>query len=176
MFAGKTSELVSRCRTYAVSGKKCVVVRPDIDTRAMVEGAIYTHAKGSETDLFGLPIQQVGTDQSSLPSVYEYDVIGIDEGQFMPNLDSIVKDLLKRDKIVIIAALNGKSDTTSWSSVSKIIPLCDKVKPLKSICSICKKWTATTTKLRDEHANNPILIGGAEKYIVLCVPCRFGAK
>lgn len=176
MFAGKTIELVKRCRTYAISAKKCVIIRPDIDTRATnaVEGAaIYTHA---ETDLFGLPIQRVGTDQSTLPSIYEYDVIGIDEGQFMLNLDSIVRDLLKRDKIVIIAALNGKFDTTPWLSVSKVIPLCDEIKSLKSICSICGKWTATTTKLRDEHINNPILIGGAEKYMVLCVPCRFGAK
>lgn len=171
MFAGKTIELVARCRTHTVSGKRCVVVTPDIDTRATMEGAIFTHARGSETDLFNLPVQKFGTNQNILPSVYDFDVVAIDEGQFVPNLDKIAKDLIQRNKIVIIAALNGKSDTTSWQSVSKIIPLCDDITFLKSVCEICKKWTATTSKLRDEHTNNPI--GGTEKYMALCLICRF---
>ena len=174
MFSGKTTKLMSKCRTYAISGKECVIVRPLIDTRVTGKSVIFTHAKGSETVDFH--VEMVGIDQSSLPSTYKYDVIGIDEGQFMCNLDSIVKDLLKRNKIVIIAALNGKYDTTSWEPVSNTIPFCNEIKLLKSICSICGIWRATTTKLKDEHANNPNLIGGEEKYIALCVSCRFGSK
>ena len=41
------------------------------------------------------------------PIISESDVIGIDEGQFYPDLADKVESFLRKDKIVIISALDG---------------------------------------------------------------------
>lgn len=168
--------MLNICRLHTLSGKRCVILRPDIDTRANEQNGVYTHARGLEES--DVEVIRIDTYESRLEFINEYDVIGIDEGQFMPNLDSIVKDLIKRNKIIIIAALNSKNNNTMWPSIASIIPFCNKIKLRNSICSSCKELTATTTKLRpvhngDNNCRNSSFIGGEEKYIVLCLHCRY---
>ncbi len=45
--------------------------------------------------------------------VKDYDVIGVDEGQFFPDLVDAVEEYANLGKIVIIAALDGFASTSS---------------------------------------------------------------
>jgi len=66
----------------------------------------------------------------SFDKLKQYDIIGIDEGQFFPDLVELV--LLK--KIVIVAALNADYKMEPFPNVSKLISKADKIKLLKAYC------------------------------------------
>ena len=66
-----------------------------------------------------------------------YDVIGIDEGQFFPDLVEVCEKLALLKKTVIIAALNGDFRMEPFPIISKLISKCDKIKLLKAYCFHC---------------------------------------
>jgi thymidine kinase len=82
MFSGKTTELIRRLKRYQIAKYKCLIVKYANDDRY------------SESDI-------VSHDQQSLAAVsarqitnfcykaLEYDVVGIDEGQFVSSIQDI---------------------------------------------------------------------------------------
>lgn len=80
MFAGKSTELLRRCRKHEITGKKVLKVKFSADHRYDSE-AISTHG---------------GMKEKAIPSTHllrdlqdewrKYDVIGIDEGQFFVDI------------------------------------------------------------------------------------------
>ena len=73
MFAGKTTELIRRIRRLQISNYKCIILKSHIDIRS---DAVETHD--------GLSI---ACEQFNFKKDYStYDVIAIDEGQFINEL------------------------------------------------------------------------------------------
>lgn len=79
MFSGKTTELIRRLRRYQIAKCKCLVVRYANDDRYS-EGDIVSHDQQS---LAAVSARQI-TDIKF--KALEYDVIGIDEGQFVSSI------------------------------------------------------------------------------------------
>ncbi len=52
----------------------------------------------------------------------EYDVIGIDEGQFYPDLVPCVNEWVDMGKIVVVAALDGDFRRDPIGDVLKLVP------------------------------------------------------
>ena len=67
----------------------------------------------------------------------ETDVFGIDEGQFYPDLVEGVESFLRRDKIVIISALDGDFERKPFGQIPELIPLSDDIVKLRAICMRC---------------------------------------
>ena len=99
-----------------------------------------------------------------------YDVIGIDEGQFFPDLVDICEKLVLLKKIVIIAALNGDFRMEPFPVISKIISKADKIKLLKAYCFNCHKDAKFS--LRIVQSNETVLIGAGEAYKPACRECH----
>jgi thymidine kinase len=79
MFAGKSTELLRRVQKHAISGKSCLYVKYAADTRYDTT-CISTH------DQLKREAHQV-SKMSELGDIWmNYDVIGIDEGQFFPDI------------------------------------------------------------------------------------------
>ena len=79
MFSGKSTELQRRIRRHLIAKHDCVVVKHSRDTRYSVD-SMATHDKQL--------ISAIST--TSLDDIYEelskHDIIGIDEGQFFPEV------------------------------------------------------------------------------------------
>jgi thymidine kinase len=67
-----------------------------------------------------------------------YDVIGIDEGQFFPDIVEFAELAANSGKIVIVSSLGGTFHRGVFSKVLELIPKCEKIKKLAAICRICK--------------------------------------
>ena len=52
-----------------------------------------------------------------------------------------------------------------------LIPICDKVIKLRSLCSICKNGTKAPFTLRTTTESSQILIGSEESYKPVCRNC-----
>ena len=83
MFSGKTTEMFRRIKRYTAAHEECLVVRYDKDNRySSKHAATHDHQKLRATPATKL--------EDILPLIEKYDVIGIDEGQFYPDLVEMV--------------------------------------------------------------------------------------
>ena len=70
--------------------------------------------------------------------IMQSQVILINEGQFFSGLVDFVNLLLSKKKIIYICGLDGDFKQTRFGELLDLIPICDKVYKMRSLCSICK--------------------------------------
>jgi thymidine kinase len=76
MFSGKTTELIRRMKRYQVAKKSCLVFKYSGDTR-------YDDVSLSTHDQQKLPAISASVLHKYMDTAATYEVIGIDEGQFV---------------------------------------------------------------------------------------------
>ena len=164
MFAGKSTELLRRLRLLELSGKSILRLKYSADSRYDNTTQIATHC--------GQKIQAVPINRlSEIGDVWcNYDVNGIDEGQFFPDLVHFAELAANSQKIVIISSLQGTFQRTSWDQINTLIPLCEKVDKLSAICKLCKVNASFTFRTADKNQKN--MICGADMYMPLCRDCH----
>lgn len=104
----------------------------------------------------------------------EYDVLGIDEAQFYDDIVEFSVMAAGQGKIVIMSSLNGQCIQVPFDTISRLIPLCEKVKKLSAICKLCShnaNYTFRTAAMVSAEGDQNDFIGGAEAYIPLCREC-----
>jgi len=99
------------------------------------------------------------------------DVIGIDEGQFFPDLVEVCEKLAAAGKTVLVASLDGTFQRKPFGRTLELIPMAESVTKLQAVCMICFRDAAFSRRLGDETAIE--VIGGADKYVAVCRECFF---
>lgn len=97
-------------------------------------------------------------------------VILINEGQFFPDLEEFVKILLEKGKKIYVCGLDGDFERKKFGQILDLIPLCDKVTKLTSLCSICKNGTPGIFSKRITSETEQTVIG-SDNYIPVCRNC-----
>ena len=99
------------------------------------------------------------------------DVIGIDEGQFFENID-VYCDLWANfhNKKIIIAALNGDYKRKMFENITELLPKCENITKLTSICKCGEEASFTHRKNKEQKQE---IIGGKDIYEPLCRICFF---
>jgi thymidine kinase len=98
------------------------------------------------------------------------DVILINEGQFFEDLYEVVVEMLKNNKKVYICGLDGDFERKKFGQILDLIPLCDKVTKLTSLCSLCKNGTPGIFSMRLTHETDQTVVG-SDNYIPVCRKC-----
>ena len=101
----------------------------------------------------------------------DFDVIGIDEGQFYADIVEFSNKAANSGKIVIMSALNGTFEQTGFPTIMELIPMCEKVKKLSAICKVCSANANYSFKTTPTNSKGLIQIGGSESYIPVCREC-----
>jgi len=96
-------------------------------------------------------------------------VIGIDEGQFFPDIVNFCEKMANDGKTVIVAALDGTFQRKAFGEVLQLIPMAESVTKLNAVCMVCYKDAAFTKRLGTETQVQ--LIGGSDMYISVCRTC-----
>ena len=165
MFSGKSTMLTDTVRKFVYKGMKTVLVNFAADKRYDKEGKIVTHEQIKYNALSCYQLQDNFTE------LMKYDVIGIDEGQFFPDLVEVSETLCKNGKIVVVSALSGNFKMEPFENVSKLISKADKIKLLKAYCYFCHKRAGFS--LRTVRNDKEILIGASDMYRPVCKACYY---
>merc|ERR1719312_2330252 len=100
MFSGKTTELLRRIKRYQIAKYKCAVIKYENDKRYDKDD-VSTHDRQTYKAISAMNLNQVKN------KLLDYEVIGVDEGQFFPDVVQFCEDMAKLKKTVIVAALDG---------------------------------------------------------------------
>ena len=165
MFSGKSTMLTDTVRKFVYKGMKTVLVNFAADKRYDKEGKIVTHEQVKYNALSCYQLQDNFTE------LMKYDVIGIYEGQFFPDLVEVSETLCKNGKIVVVSALSGNFKMEPFENVSKLISKADKIKLLKAYCYFCHKRAGFS--LRTVRNDKEILIGASDMYRPVCKACYY---
>ncbi|NWW92233.1 KITH protein, partial [Rhynochetos jubatus] len=98
-------------------------------------------------------------------------VVGVDEGQFFPDIVEFCEGLANAGKTVIVAALDGTFQRKAFGSILNLVPLAESVVKLNAVCMECYREASYTKRLGAEREVE--VIGGADKYHSVCRACYF---
>ena len=177
MFSEKTTEMISRIRRASVADEYAVVIKWEKDTRYETGATIASHAdirqsstKGSSS---GAPIRVVIAKTLADVVLDEKEVvIGIDEGQFYPDLVEQCEKWARGGRRVIVAALDGDFMRRPFGHVCDLIPLCEVVEKRRGVCMECRSADSAFTQ-RFGDGTAIVQEGGSESYRSVCRWCYY---
>jgi len=164
MFSGKSTELIRRLKRYEIARYYCLIVKYAKDVRYDHE-SIATHDQQT--------LKAISTDKLKdlKVNLEDYDVIGIDEGQFFPDIVEFSEEMANKGKTVVIAALDGTFQRKAFASILELVPLAEHVIKLTAVCMNCFGEGSYTKRISADKEVE--VIGGADKYMATCRSCFF---
>jgi thymidine kinase len=182
MYAGKTTRLIEIYRQCKFCNMSVVVINHSFDNR-------YDDELMSSHDKIKIPciktqnLMELWRDNinleeevSNIPRIKDIfkvltsNTLLINEGQFFPDLEEFVKKMLSIYKKIYVCGLDGDFQRNKFGQILDLIPLCDKVTKLTSLCSICRDGTPGifSKRITSETAQTVI---GSDNYIPVCRNC-----
>jgi len=176
MFSGKTSKVLEIYKQCIFCNIPVIIINHSIDTRYH-ESMVSTHDKVMAPCFQITSLNNVWDIDSHLNNnsdrhikLRTADVILINEGQFFEDLYIVVEDMLKYNKRVYVCGLDSDFERKKFGQILDLIPLCDKVNKLTSLCSQCKNGTLGIFSMRLTSEKQQTLVG-SDNYIPVCRKC-----
>jgi len=177
MFSGKTSELLQIYKQCKFCSIPVSIINHTIDKRYH-DTMISSHDKimapclqaNKLTDIWTRLQSGNESDIYSNKLLRSAEVILINEGQFFSDLYEVVVDMLNHNKKVYICGLDGDFERKKFGSILDLIPLCDKVRKLTSLCSNCRDGTQAIFSMRLTSEKEQTIVG-SDNYIPVCRKC-----
>ena len=169
MFSGKTSKLIEIYKQCTFCNIPVLVINHSMDTRYHEE-LLSSHDKQMIPCVMNNELLKLLEDPIVMQKIMESHSILINEGQWFPDLCEFTKLMLNRNKMVYIAGLDGDFKREKFGSILDLIPLCDKITKLTSLCSSCKNGTPGifSKRLSDDTEQTVV---GSDNYIPVCRKC-----
>lgn len=169
MFSCKTSELLRMKTRAELAGKKCLLIKYCLDNRYDAPsdrpfpqgfGLLKTHNMNTASALI--------SSGKSLTQTLDFDLsnysdIFIDEVQFFDDAPEVCDNLAERGFNVVACGLNGDYLQRPFSSVSRLIPLVDKLTFLTAVDT--STGQDAPFSLRIVENDQLEVIGGADTYV-----------
>jgi thymidine kinase len=161
MFSGKTTELIRICKQYQSIDKKILSVNYCNDRRYDTIGNICSHNQEVfETILSLADLKEILIQ----PNLEDFDVIMIDEVQFLKNALQTVKVLVEElGKIVITSGLDGDYLQQPFGEVCHLIVFADKFTKLNAVCKLTKEDASFSKRIIASQSKE--FIGADEAYV-----------
>lgn len=181
MFSGKTSYLLDIYKKCKLCDIPIAVINHSSDNRyTNNSNLLSTHDKtmvpcvltNTLMDLWDYTDLENNYNEKSNEHmlIRNANVILINEGQFFEDLYPCVLDMMREKKQVYICGLDGDFQRNKFGSILDLIPMCDKVTKLNSLCGICKNGTPGIFSKRISNDKEQFLIG-SDNYIPVCRNC-----
>ena len=165
MFSGKSSYALSYVRRQRAIGKRVLVIKPNIDNRYGNESVVITH----NNEKIPCMMWDVKNPLCGISDI-NYDCFVVEEAQFFNHLQHFCSHLLGENKHILVVGLDGCAKQKKFGEILDIIPIATSVTKLTALCCQCKDGTpAPYTKKIEEYGNNQVDVGGAEKYVAVCL-------
>ncbi|RMF10218.1 MAG: thymidine kinase [Candidatus Neomarinimicrobiota bacterium] len=163
MFSGKTEELIRRLRRAEIARYKTIIFKPRIDNRYS-EDHIVSHNQSKMESVL------VETSRDVWDQARSYDVIGIDEAQFLDgDILTVCRNLAAAGKRVVIAGLDTDFRGQPFGPMPELMCEADYLDKLQAICVVCGQ-PATRTQRKTAQAEQ-VVIGETDIYEARCRHC-----
>jgi thymidine kinase len=166
MYSGKTSEILKIYKQCNFCNIPVSIINHTIDKRYH-DTMVSNHDKIMAPCLQGCLLEDIWSESENLRNS---EVILINEGQFFPDLYNGVVNMLNNNKKVYVCGLDGDFERKKFGAILDLIPLCDKVVKLTSLCSLCKDGTPGIFSMRLTNELEQTVVG-SENYIPVCRKC-----
>lgn len=169
MFCGKTTELLRRTNLFKHDpAHRVVLVNYAEDIRYSADRvATHQDQHGNQQTAEAIFASELGAAAEEMAAA---TVVGINEGQFFPDLVSVCLGLQRAGKRVIVAMLNSTFEQRPFNSARDELAAYSVVTGLVSPCFFCHKLGATAT-VRLGDSKTVKVVGGDELYKAICVSC-----
>jgi thymidine kinase len=176
MFSGKTSKLIEIYKQYTFCDIPVLAINHSDDTRysnASIQMTshddLFIHCIQSETIRHIIDTHIVRNNKKPI-------VVLINEGQFFPDLQIGVAELVNTYHAhVYVAGLDGDFRREKFGQMLDLIPMCDKVYKLHSLCVLCKNGTKAIFSHRTMttacSTTEQKIVGAGDIYQPLCRDC-----
>ena len=171
MWSGKTSELLKIHKRYTFCEAPIVSINYISDTR-YGENIISSH------DNIAIPCKSVKYLSEfsdiqygcSSPEFTQASIILINEAQFFEDIVGWVTCAVERfHKKIYLCGLDGDYKREKFGDLLELIPFCDKITKLHSICGVCKSKDAIFTNRVGSEQEQELI--GTMEYIPVCRSC-----
>jgi thymidine kinase len=183
MKSGKTTELWRIVERSMRAHKKVCLLRPVVDSRPYK-----THSEATDIHFNGLsfPTYWISTQESVdviddliAEFLVHYDTVCIDEGQFLNFiLPYIIENMIKEEKKmnqecqpmnIFVAGLLSDSDAKVFKPIVDILPYCDSIIKLTSVCEKCGSERGNYSSFTGNDKTSQIKV--SDDYKSLCEHC-----
>lgn len=170
MWSGKTSELLRIHRQFTYCGQTTCVINYEDDKRYS-ETMLVSHDKLMIPCIMSKSFADILQSDDQSNAVHDAAVILINEGQFFDDIVPFVRSMVDDyHKKVYICGLDGDFQRNPIGHLFDLIPICDKLTKLNSLCGICKNGTMAPFSFRISHETDQVVIG-SDNYVPLCRKC-----
>jgi thymidine kinase len=190
MFTGKSTELLRSIKVEVDTNARALIINSEKDGRCGKD-EVSTH--NTLNNVKGDGIRKLKLARlDHFTEIDDYDVIGIDEGHWFPDINETVRHwVLQLGKTVIIAALTGDFNLELIGDTYKLLPICaaGQITILGGRCLQCLRngrprgeCIGSFSYLRKEERvkaaakGTNTVVGGKELFETLCLSCHLTAN
>ena len=169
MFSGKTSRLINLYKQYTYCDIPVLVVNHSDDKR--YDQLLLSNHDNQKIKCY--QCESIVDMMIKYKNIIEnqFTVILINEGQFFDDLYVCVNKLVNEYRnCVYVCGLDGDFKANKFGQMLDLIPICDKVHKLHSICAKCKNGKKAIFTNRKTHESTQKIIG-VDTYEPLCRSC-----
>lgn len=171
MYAGKTSKLLELSTYFHKNSINCIALTHSDDVRYSID-KLSTHDKNMISCFKYKNISSLIYNPEI--KLEDIQVILVDEGQFFSDLNLVLDLVDVYKKHVYVFGLDGDFNRKKFGGILDLVPHCDKITKLNSICSNCKGKGLFSHRISDNKQQ--VLIGASNEYISLCRICYNNTK
>jgi thymidine kinase len=164
MWAGKSSFIIGKIRRYRAIGWDVLVIANPLDNR-YGSHVVSSHDKEQISALAVSDLETLALDRRYATA----RLLVIEEAQFYKGLYSFVKKTVEdHGKHVVCVGLDGDASREPFGELLRLIPLCDNVEKIKSLCATCGDGTPALFTHRITQTQTQIQVGAEGTYTPLC--------
>jgi thymidine kinase len=177
MFSGKTTALISKLTRHADVGMRCLYINHSKDVRLSESADDIVTTHNSSYQKLSKKVDGIKTNDLDAVEVDDYDIIGIDEGQFFSGIVPIIRRwVLVLGKRVFIASLDSDYLLRPFGETHLLTGLCPagSITKFAAICKRCdpKDLRDAGYTLKIAGGDTQVDVGGADKYVPVCLTCH----
>lgn len=163
MFSGKTEELIRRMKRAKFARQNVGIFKPAMDTRySNVDVVSHDH-----NTILSIPVEN---SDAILAQCAGYDVIGIDEAQFLDaRLVEVCNAMAYRGIRVIVAGLDMDFRGVPFGPIPALCAVADEVTKVHAICVKCGALAYASHRLVKNDSQ--VMLGEKMEYEPLCREC-----
>jgi thymidine kinase len=166
MFAGKTSKLLELSSYFNKNNITTIALTHSDDVRYSIDKLSTHNGNMIKCYKYKNIVNLIYNENINLDQVQN---ILIDEGQFFDDLNLVIDLIEIYKKHVYVFGLDGDFNRNKFGKILDLIPYCDKVTKLHSICSKCRKPGIFSKRLVANQEQT--LVGTSKEYTSLCRNC-----